>query len=61
MVGVLHLSALLNRAVCISLRMTSNINALTQSYKVIRAKKKQKREQIPAIVFDEDARRYAYI
>jgi ribosomal RNA-processing protein 17 len=37
--------------------MTSNIKSLTQSHKVIRAKKKQKREQIPAIAFDEDARR----
>ncbi|KAH9162991.1 nucleolar protein 12-domain-containing protein [Lactarius sanguifluus] len=37
--------------------MTSNIKSLTQSHKVIRAKRKQKREQIPAIVFDEDARR----
>ncbi|KAN0129197.1 Nucleolar protein 12 (25kDa) domain containing protein [Lactarius tabidus] len=37
--------------------MTSNIQSLTQSHKVIRAKKKQKREQVPAVVFDEDARR----
>ncbi|KAH8985934.1 nucleolar protein 12-domain-containing protein [Lactarius hatsudake] len=37
--------------------MTSNIKSLTQSHKVIRAKRKQKREQVPAIVFDEDARR----
>ncbi|KAH9176620.1 hypothetical protein EDB89DRAFT_2112593 [Lactarius sanguifluus] len=37
--------------------MTSNIKSLTQSHKVIRAKRRQKREQIPAIVFDEDARR----
>jgi ribosomal RNA-processing protein 17 len=39
--------------------MTSNIQSLTQSHKVIRAKKKQKREQVPAVVFDEDARRCA--
>ncbi|KAF8265807.1 nucleolar protein 12-domain-containing protein [Lactarius quietus] len=37
--------------------MTSNIKSLTQSHKAIRAKKKQKREQVPAIVFDDDARR----
>ncbi|KAI9461248.1 nucleolar protein 12-domain-containing protein [Lactarius psammicola] len=37
--------------------MTSNIKSLTQSYKAIKAKKKQKREQVPAVVFDEDARR----
>lgn len=37
--------------------MTSNIKSLTQSHKVIRAKKKQKREQVQAVVFDEDARR----
>jgi hypothetical protein len=63
-VGVLHLRlkiSVVESGRVLTLRMTSNIKSLTQSHKVIRAKKKQKREQLPAIVFDEDARKCVYI
>jgi hypothetical protein len=37
--------------------MSTNLSVLTKSHKVIAAKRRQKREQIKEIVFDEDARR----
>ncbi|KAH9952968.1 nucleolar protein 12-domain-containing protein [Russula dissimulans] len=37
--------------------MASNVALLTQSHKVIKAKKRQKLGQVNAVVFDEDARR----
>jgi hypothetical protein len=40
---------------------TSNVDLLTQSYKVVRAKKRTKLGQAHAVVFDEDARRCAHI
>ena len=39
---------------------TSNLSALTKSHRIVAAKKKAKREQIKEIVFDDDARRYAF-
>jgi hypothetical protein len=39
--------------------MDSNIAVLTQSHRAVAAKKREKRNQIKEIVFDEDARRYA--
>jgi hypothetical protein len=41
--------------------MASNIEFLTQSYKVIKAKKRTKLGQANAVVFDEDARRCVHI
>ncbi len=40
--------------------MASNVELLTQSHKVVKAKKQQKLRQAKAVVFDEDARRCAY-
>ena len=40
--------------------MASNVELLTQSHKVVKAKKRQKLGQASAVVFDEDARRCAY-
>ncbi|KAI0256162.1 nucleolar protein 12-domain-containing protein [Lactifluus subvellereus] len=37
--------------------MASNDQLLTHSHKVVRAKKRQKQEQVKAVVFDDDARR----
>jgi hypothetical protein len=41
--------------------MASNIQLLTHSHKVVKEKKRHKREQVKPLVFDEDARRCAYI
>jgi ribosomal RNA-processing protein 17 len=41
--------------------MASNIQLLTHAHKIVKAKKRQKREQVKAVVFDEDARRCAFI
>jgi len=40
--------------------MDSNLAILTQSHRAVAAKKREKRNQIKEIVFDEDARRYAW-
>jgi Nucleolar protein 12 (25kDa) len=40
--------------------MASNIQLLTHAHKIVKAKKRQKREQVKAVVFDEDARRCAH-
>jgi ribosomal RNA-processing protein 17 len=37
--------------------MASNVDLLTQSYRVVKAKKRTKLGQANAVVFDEDARR----
>jgi hypothetical protein len=39
--------------------MASNVDLLTHAHKVVKSKKRQKFGQIKAVVFDEDARRYA--
>jgi hypothetical protein len=41
--------------------MASNVDLLTQSYKVVKAKKRTKLGQANAVVFDEDARRCVHI
>ena len=41
--------------------MASNVALLTQSHKVVKSKKRQKLGQASAVVFDEDARRCAFI
>jgi len=41
--------------------MPSNLTVLTQSHKIVAAKKRQRREQIKEIVFDDDARQYVVI
>lgn len=44
---------------CTASSMDSNLNILTQSHRAVAAKKREKRNQIKEIVFDDDARRYA--
>jgi hypothetical protein len=39
--------------------MASNVELLTHSHNVIRAKKRQKLGQVKTVVFDDDARRCA--
>lgn len=41
--------------------MASNVDLLTQSHKVVKAKKRTKLGKASAVVFDEDARRCVHI